>query len=250
MTIMSFEDWYNRQDKVHFRDISRRYDFILLDCCAFGFSSKTFLESRQEMGQNNNSKEQRRQIRQEYRALDQQREVIIKAENMCVTTGVFGELKTLIEIINHRTRYLGDVVNADRRRNREKGIKQQRGQNRLESLRDSFEDILDLYKDILEILPECRIIPETFYFSSGKSSVADKEIVATALTYFRKKEDQKIAILTRDHDIMYLLIQHFQRQAKARKEDLNQRLGVYFVSREEPSQAVEVKAQPYLSGEC
>jgi len=243
---MSFQDWYNRQDKVHFREISRRYDFILLDCCAFGFSRKEFID----FNLNHLANDPQKQVRKERRALEEQLEVISIAQNIYVTSGVLQEFLKLIDIVSKKVTCIENTISANFRRDRKYNGKNTKGQEKLGSFLRSLESVLDLYQNIFGNLAESRTQSNQFYFKEGRGSTTDREIVSTALTHYLTNEDHNVAILTRDHDIMYLLIQHFQRQARARKEDLNQRLGVYFVSREEPSQAVEVKTQPYLSGNC
>lgn len=246
MATMSFQDWYNRQDKVHFREIRDRYDFILLDCCAFGFPRKEFID----FNLNSLVNDQQKQVRKERRALEEQLEVMSTAKNMYATHGVLQEFLKLINIVSKKVNYIENAVIANSIRDLKKNDKKTQEQKKLESALNSLEGVIDLYQNIFGNLTESRIQPYQFYFKEGRGSATDREIVSTALTRYLTNENHNVAILTRDHDIMYLLIQHFQRQAIARKEDLNKRLGVYFVSREEPSQTVEVKTQSYLSGEC
>lgn len=160
----------------------------------------------------------------------------------------------LVEIITKRVERLDDIIIQEetfyQNRTGTKKTVSNTKVKMLESLHKSYSKILTLYQTISENLPECRTVPETFYFSPGKPSTVDREIVATALTHFRRNEEQKVAILTRDHDIMRLLLGHYKKQARARKEDLNDRLHIHFVSRKDPLLAVRIQPATYLQGNC
>ncbi|MDP3990280.1 MAG: hypothetical protein Q8Q01_03680 [archaeon] len=242
---MTFADWYEQQEKTTLAKVVSTYDLVIFDN-AFGFPQKDFLD----FNPRNPDYSLRKPLQKECRITEEQLDLIKESEDIYVTTRVFGEFLRLVEIVNDRTNYLQDVRASSFKKTRNDKDKRTKEFGKLKSFVDLMERVSELYQEMSEHLKECLIAPINFNFPHGRGSETDREIVSTAIANYLAEENESTAILTRDHDIMYLFLQYFRRQTYHQKENLNKRVHIHFVSREEPSEIVRVDPILYARGDC